>query len=298
MKLSCREWRVNFSFWYYNMSTLSFIIVESVVNLFLRELILNWAIINLLQFTWRISLSTLEGSSDLISVRLPTKFLLSLLLSYSENNIDSSLPFSFKFSLWLEWSVFLTKLGKFASYWSKPPLLSRSHQLNLYIKFLKFLANSMVPYLFKWSLLSFKCFAGSMVLVWLMTFMFRCWHIFVKRLLTSFTLLFKLSFLGTINETWTEFVSFFREFANSVIEFAIWLAVFSDLMSLVPTWCWYQQAVPKILSKFSGFELYVFEKNDEIIQKQPPEVFFEKRCSWKFRKIHKKTLVLESLQLY
>ena len=37
------------------------------------------------------------------------------------------------------------------------------------------------------------------------------------------------------------------------------------------------------------------------VQKQPPEEFFKKRCSYKFRKIHKKTLVPESglsLQLY
>ena len=30
-------------------------------------------------------------------------------------------------------------------------------------------------------------------------------------------------------------------------------------------------------------------------QKQPPEVFCKKRCSWKFHKIHRKTPVLESL---
>ena len=30
-------------------------------------------------------------------------------------------------------------------------------------------------------------------------------------------------------------------------------------------------------------------------EKQPPEVFYEKRCSQKFRKFHKKTPVLESL---
>ena len=30
-------------------------------------------------------------------------------------------------------------------------------------------------------------------------------------------------------------------------------------------------------------------------QKQPPEVFCKKRCSWKFRKIHRKTPVPESL---
>ena len=32
-------------------------------------------------------------------------------------------------------------------------------------------------------------------------------------------------------------------------------------------------------------------------QKQPPEVFCEKRCSWKFHKIHRKTPVPESLFL-
>ena len=31
------------------------------------------------------------------------------------------------------------------------------------------------------------------------------------------------------------------------------------------------------------------------IQKQPPEVFCERRCSWKFRKIHRKTPAPESL---
>ena len=31
------------------------------------------------------------------------------------------------------------------------------------------------------------------------------------------------------------------------------------------------------------------------IQKQPPEVFYEERCSYKFHKIHRKTPVPESL---
>ena len=30
-------------------------------------------------------------------------------------------------------------------------------------------------------------------------------------------------------------------------------------------------------------------------QQQPPEVFYNKRCSWKFRKIHRKTPVPEAL---
>ena len=121
----------------------------------LRELIFNWVIISLLEFIFQISLSTLEGLNDLLSIRLSIKFL----LLYSKNSIDSSLPFSFKFSLWSEWNVFLIKLEKLASYWSKPWLLSRSCQFNLYRKVLKFLANSIVPYLFKWSKFSFKCFA-------------------------------------------------------------------------------------------------------------------------------------------
>ena len=39
----------------------------------------------------------------------------------------------------------------------------------------------------------------------------------------------------------------------------------------------------------------VFRTWGELRQKQPPEVFFEKRCSDKFRKIHRKTAVLASL---
>ena len=43
--------------------------------------------------------------------------------------------------------------------------------------------------------------------------------------------------------------------------------------------------------------VYLFYK---MLQKQPPEVFCEKRCSWKFCKIHNKTPVPEALglQLY
>ena len=32
--------------------------------------------------------------------------------------------------------------------------------------------------------------------------------------------------------------------------------------------------------------------SDFSFQKQPPEVFYEKRCSWEFRKIHRKTLLV------
>ena len=37
------------------------------------------------------------------------------------------------------------------------------------------------------------------------------------------------------------------------------------------------------------FNYYIFKK----IQKQPLEVFCKKRCSWKFRKLHRKAAVLD-----
>ena len=119
---------------------------------------------------------------------------------------------------------------------SNPSLLPTSRQSKLHKKYLKLLANSIAPYLFKWKRLSFKCFEGSIVSVWLIILMFCCWHIFIKRLFTSLTLLFKWSFRGTISKTWMIFVSFFREFARSKIDYEIWLAVFSVFRSLVPTW--------------------------------------------------------------
>ena len=43
--------------------------------------------------------------------------------------------------------------------------------------------------------------------------------------------------------------------------------------------------------------VYSHEKDNpyDFFQKQPPEVFYEKRCFKKFRKIHEKTPVPESL---
>ena len=43
----------------------------------------------------------------------------------------------------------------------------------------------------------------------------------------------------------------------------------------------------------AAIKIHIFFRT--VVQKQPPEVFYEKRCSEKFRKIHRKTLVPESL---
>ena len=37
------------------------------------------------------------------------------------------------------------------------------------------------------------------------------------------------------------------------------------------------------------------QRSPGFVQKQPPEVFCKKRCSWNFRKFHRKAPVLESL---
>ena len=48
-------------------------------------------------------------------------------------------------------------------------------------------------------------------------------------------------------------------------------------------------------SKFVNKRLAVNCKSFGYHQKQPPEMFCKKRCSWKFRKIHRKTHLPESL---
>ena len=43
-----------------------------------------------------------------------------------------------------------------------------------------------------------------------------------------------------------------------------------------------------------NFTRYLFSVNTMNVQKQPPEVFCKKMCSWKFHKIHRKTPVPEA----
>ena len=112
--------------------------------------------------------------------------------------------------------------------------------------------------------------------VWLTILISRWLHIFIKRLLTSFTLLFKLSFRGTINEPCIVLVSFFRETANSTIELAIWLAVFSEFKSLVPTW---SMTCSGSYSRIDGLtwsymHLAFAEKNDVTLTKYLCLMFF------------------------
>ena len=61
-----------------------------------------------------------------------------------------------------------------------------------------FLAISIVPDLFRWTLLLFKCLSMSMVSVCPVKVISRSPRMFVSRLFTSCSLLFKLSFRGHI----------------------------------------------------------------------------------------------------
>ena len=56
-----------------------------------------------------------------------------------------------------------------------------------------------------------------------------------------------------------------------------------------------QQCRKKVFHKCFSSILYKSKKQLFEGQKQPPEVFYKKRCSLKFRKIHRKTPVPESL---
>ena len=92
-----------------------------------------------------------------------------------------------------------------------------------------FLASSIVPDLFRWTLLWFKCLSMSMVSVWSIKMISRSPHMSISRLFTSCALLFKLSFRGAISDIVTAFVFDCRDSARSVIDLDIWLAVLFGL---------------------------------------------------------------------
>ena len=54
------------------------------------------------------------------------------------------------------------------------------------------------------------------------------------------------------------------------------------------------QRASKVLIDLNEETVFIIALEKMQIQKQPPEVFYKKSCSEKFRKIHKKTPVPES----
>ena len=59
-------------------------------------------------------------------------------------------------------------------------------------------------------------------------------HITTKRLLTSVAFLLRLSKRGTMPDTITELPLLFNDVEKCMIDFAVWLAVFSVRRSFVP----------------------------------------------------------------
>ena len=144
------------------------------------------------------------------------------------------------------------------------PLLSAPNQSCCNEGSLTFLANVIVPDLFKWTLLSLKCISIEIVSVWSMKVISRSPHMLISRLFTSCALLFRVFFRGTISDVVTVFVSDFSDSARSMADVDIWLTFFLFLSSLVPTcnvmWSWLNSQVVGL--KWSYIQLTLAPLND------------------------------------
>ena len=90
-----------------------------------------------------------------------------------------------------------------------------------------FLGSSIVPSLFKWTLLLFKCLFMSVILLW-------ATKTFISHLFTSCTLWFKLSARGTISNIDIDmFFSDFSHSARSMVDLDILLVIFLLLISFL-----------------------------------------------------------------
>ena len=91
-----------------------------------------------------------------------------------------------------------------------------------------------VKFKFKCNLLSLRCFLESIISLCAMNGIFLSAHINTEPLLTLAALLLRLSKRGTMPDTITELSVFFNDVVQSMINFAIWLAVFSVRRSFLP----------------------------------------------------------------
>ena len=90
-----------------------------------------------------------------------------------------------------------------------------------------FLGSSIVPSLFKWTLLLFKCLFMSVILLW-------ATKTFISQLFTSCTLWIKLSVRGTISNIDIDmFFSDFNHSARSMVDLDILLVIFLLLISFL-----------------------------------------------------------------
>ena len=85
--------------------------------------------------------------------------------------------------------------------------------------------------------------------------MFLSLHIFHNRLLTSFALLLRLSYLGAMKEIVTSLLSVFDDRVRSIIDFAIWLEISGFTSRSSHRKCSMKKGVHKNFAKFTGKHL-------------------------------------------
>lgn len=108
-------------------------------------------------------------------------------------------------------------------------------QLNFFKNTEKYSPKTFILLKFRCNLLSITCLLEFILSLWERKGISLSPHVATKQLLTSFALLLRLSNLGAILETITEFPFFVKGTANS-IDFGIWLAAFPLRKSFVPPW--------------------------------------------------------------
>ena len=146
-------------------------------NLFLTEFMFKWAQINLLGF---FALKLLSSSLGLVKLFPRQRFL---------SGVSRTLLSLSQFRFW--------EVGKLIFFsW---------RQLNFFKNTEKFSAKTFIPIWFKCDLLSLSnlelSILESILLLWEINGIFRSLHISTKRFLTSFAVLLRLSYLGTMPET-------------------------------------------------------------------------------------------------
>ena len=193
---------------------------------------LSCAKINLLIFLWRIFSKALQGSGRASLLRFDGISCDSLRIGSSRTDLWPELrKESDSLTSWWMLCLGIELLTpKTVELFSLPqeilPLLSALYQSCLLpLNSQTFLVNSIVPNLFKWTLLLFKCYSMSMLSLWSTKVILRWPNMFISWLCTSYALLFRLSFRGTISDIITAFPSDFMDNARLMTDLNIWLAV-------------------------------------------------------------------------
>ena len=113
------------------------------------------------------------------------------------------------------------------------PLLSALYQSCVNKNSQIYLANSIASGFLKWILLLLKDVSVLIVKMWSMKMIYRSSRMFVNWLFTLWVLLFKLPFYGGMSNMDAVFFSDTSDWAKSIIDLDIWLAVLLLFCSFV-----------------------------------------------------------------